>query len=235
MHAIGDRAIRMALDAFDSARSANGSRDSRHQIAHLELIDRRDIPRFRALSVIANFQPLWTYADTYITKLTIPMLGPERSRWLYPIGSLFKSGAVIACGSDWSVSSMNPLDAIQVAVTRRGLDAGPGTAWIPQGVAGLKSMLACYTINGAYDNFEEHETGSIEAGKSADLIVLDRNLFEIPLEKIHEAKVLLTLLEGKEVFRDPSLPPVQQREFLQRNPCCRQTLSLQPPQITVDT
>jgi predicted amidohydrolase YtcJ len=204
VHAIGDRAIRNALDAFEFARSKNGSRDSRHHIAHIELFDPQDVPRFRRLGVIANFQPLWAYADTYITELTLPVLGPERSRWLYPIHSLAAAGAVIACGSDWPVTSMNPLDAIQVAITRRGLDKGPGEAWIAEEKVDLATMLAGYTINGAYVNFEEAETGSIEVGKAADLIVLDRNLFEIVPHEIHNAKVLLTLLEGKEVYRDAS-------------------------------
>jgi hypothetical protein len=202
VHAIGDRAIRMALEAFESAVSANGRRDSRHHIAHIELFNPQDIPRFRQLGVIANFQPLWAYADPYITELTEPALGPARSRWLYPIASVLKTGAIVACGSDWSVSSMNPLDAMQVAVTRRGLADSTGAAWIPQELVELPAMLAGYTINGAYVNFEEKETGSIEVGKAADLIVLDRNLFEIPAHQIHRAKVLLTLLEGKEVFRD---------------------------------
>jgi len=202
IHAIGDRAIRNALDAFEFARTKNGSRDSRHHIAHLELFSPQDIPRFRRLGVIANFQPLWAFADPYIVKLTIPVLGPERSRWLYPIHSLAATGAVIACGSDWSVTSMNPLEAIQVAITRRGLDEGQGPAWIPEETVDLAQMLAGYTINGAYVNFEETETGSIETGKAADLIVLDRNLFEIPAQEIHTAKVLLTLLEGKAVYRD---------------------------------
>jgi predicted amidohydrolase YtcJ len=205
IHAIGDRAIRNSLDAFESARARNGARDSRHQIAHIELFNPLDVSRFRRLGVIANFQPLWAYADPYITKLTLPALGPERSRWLYPIASLVKSGAVVACGSDWSVTSMNPLEAIQVAVTRRGLEEGPGAAWIPEEVADLPAMLAGYTINGAYVNFEERETGSIEAGKAADLVVLDRNLFETAPHEIHRVKVLLTLLEGKEVYRDPKL------------------------------
>jgi predicted amidohydrolase YtcJ len=203
IHAIGDRAIRNSLDAFESAAARNGIRDSRHQIAHIELFNPRDVPRFRRLGVIANFQPLWAYADPYITKLTLPALGPERSRWLYPIASLVKSGAVVTCGSDWSVSSMNPLEAIQVAVTRRGPDEAPGAAWIPEEVADLPAMLAGYTINGAYVNFEEKETGSIETGKAADLVVLDRNLFEISPNEIHNTKVLLTLLEGKEVYRYP--------------------------------
>lgn len=101
---------------------------------------------------------------------------------------------------------MNPLDAIQVAVTRRGIAEVPGPAWIPEEAVDLPLMLAGYTINGAYVNFEEAETGSIEVGKAADLIVLDRNLFEIPPHEIHLAKVLLTLLEGKAVFRDASFP-----------------------------
>ena len=132
--------------------------------------------------------------------MTEPILGPERSRWLYPIRSVANTGAIIACGSDWSVTSMNPLDAIQIAVTRRGLADGPGTAWIPEEVVDLPLMIAGYTINGAYVNFQEHETGSIEVGKSADLVVLDRNLFEIPRHEIHNVKVLLTMLEGREVY-----------------------------------
>ncbi|MDZ7311992.1 MAG: amidohydrolase [candidate division KSB1 bacterium] len=204
VHAIGDRAIRMALDAFECARTTNGSRDSRHHIAHLELVNPQDLQRFRRLGIVANFQPLWAYADKYITELTEPALGPERSRWLYPIASVLKTGAMVACGSDWSVSSMNPLDAIQVAVTRRGLEDDTGTPWIPEERADLPAMIAGYTINGAYVNFEENHTGTIEAGKAADLIVLDHNLFEIPTHEIHKVKVLLTLLGGKEVFRDPS-------------------------------
>jgi len=202
IHAIGDRGIRMALDAYEAARQKNGSRDSRHHIAHLELIDPDDIPRFRQLGVIANFQPLWAYADLYITDLTEPALGPARSRWLYPMASVLKTGAVMACGSDWSVSSMNPLNAMQVAVTRCGLEDSTGVVWRPEELVELAPMLAGYTINGAYVNFEEKETGSLEAGKAADLIVLSRNIFEIPVHTIHRSKVLLTLLEGKEIFRE---------------------------------
>ncbi len=206
IHAIGDRGIQSSLDALEFARDRNGSRDSRHHIAHIQLFDPPDIARFRRLGVVANFQPYWLQADPYIVDMTLPVLGPERSRWLYPIRSVAKTGAVIACGSDWSVSSMNPLDAIQVAVTRRGTKEPPGPAWIPEETVDLPLMLAGYTINGAYVNFEETETGSIEVGKAADLIVLDRNLFEIPAHEIHNAKVLLTLLEGKAVFRDASFP-----------------------------
>lgn len=203
IHAIGDRAIRVSLDAYAAAQKANGRRDARHHIAHLELIEPDDIPRFRELGVIANFQPLWAYADPYIKDLTLGPLGPARSRWLYPIGSVVRTGATIAAGSDWPVTSLNPIEAIQVAVTRRGPAEAEGPAWIPEEKIDLAAMLAAYTINGAYLNHEEKEAGSIEPGKAADLIVLDRDLFKIPPEKIHEAKVVLTLLEGQEVYQTP--------------------------------
>jgi len=200
VHAIGDRAIRDTLDALEAARKANGARDARHHIAHLELIDPADVPRFRRLSVVANFQPFWASGDKYITELTEPALGSERSRWLYPIASVRDSGAAYAFGSDWDVSSLNPLDGIEVAVTHREPSSGEGTPWLPQERISLPDAIAGYTIRGAYLDFTEKETGSIEVGKAADLVVLDRNLFEIPASKIHEAKVLMTFLEGREVY-----------------------------------
>jgi len=201
VHAIGDRAVRMSLDAIEAARKANGVRDARHHLAHIELIDPADIPRFRRLGVVANFQPFWANGDRWLTELTEPKLGPERSRWLYPIQSVVASGAAFAFGSDWDVSSMNPLDGIEVAVTRREPEKGPGAGWLPEERITLPDAIAGYTIRGAYVDFSEKETGSLEVGKSADLIVLDKNLFEIPPSQIHDAKVLWTLLEGKEVFR----------------------------------
>ncbi|SDM19685.1 hypothetical protein SAMN05421823_11177 [Catalinimonas alkaloidigena] len=201
VHAIGDRAIRTALDGFERARNENGVRDSRHHIAHLELIDSADIPRFRTLGVVANFQPLWAFADTYITDLTEPALGPARSRWLYPINSVVATGATTAFGSDWSVSSMNPLDGIQVGVTHLDPDDSTGTPWLPQERVDLPTMLAGYTLQGAYVSFQEQETGSIEVGKAADLVVLDRNLFQIPPHEIHRAKVLMTFLEGALMYQ----------------------------------
>jgi predicted amidohydrolase YtcJ len=202
-HAIGDGAVRQALDAVEAARTANGDLGHRHHISHVQLIHPDDQPRFRKLGVIANFQPLWANGDEYITELTEPKLGPERSRWLYPIGSVLASGAEFAFGSDWSVSSMNPLEGMQVAVTRRQPAQGPGAAWIPEERISLPDAIAAYTIRGAYLDFSEKDTGSIEAGKLADLVVLDRNLFEVPPSKIYETKVLLTLLEGREVYRAP--------------------------------
>lgn len=204
IHAIGDGAIREALDSFEYAQKVNGKRDSRHHIAHLELIDPGDIARFRALGVIANFQPFWAQKDSYITEMTEPLLGPERSRILYPIGSLIRSGAIVVAGSDWNVSTLNPLEAIQVAVTRQALGEPHTPPWIPGERVDLSPMLAAYTINGAYVSGREKSTGSLEVGKSADLIVLDHNLFSSRPEEIHRAKVLLTMLDGRIVFKDKS-------------------------------
>jgi predicted amidohydrolase YtcJ len=204
-HAIGDRAIRVTLDAIEAARQATGWHDARPHLAHIQLFAPPDIVRFRQLGVVANFQPLWAYADQFIRDLTEPRLGPERSRWLYPIGSMLASGAIVAAGSDWSVTSMNPLDAIQVAVTRLGLDDPQGRPWIPEERAGLTDMLAAYTINGAYLHRRERETGSIEPGKLADLIVLDHNLFDVPAGDVHRVRVQLTMLDGEVIWSDGTL------------------------------
>jgi predicted amidohydrolase YtcJ len=205
VHAIGDGAVRMALDAFEAAQKANGRDDMRHHIAHLELISPDDIPRFARLRVIANFQPLWAYADSYITDLTEPIIGPERSRWLYPIRSVVRTGAVVVGGSDWSVTSLNPLEAIQIGITRYGLNDAKRVSWLPNERVDLATMIAAYTINGAYLAHREKQTGSIEVGKAADLIVLSDNLFTLPEYSSHKARVLLTLLDGKEVFRHSDL------------------------------
>ena len=205
VHAIGDRGIRMSLDAYERARQANGPRDARPIIAHIELFDPADIPRFKALGVIASFQPLWAFADKYITDLTIPILGPERSRWLYPIGSMAKSGAVLASGSDWTVSSLNPLEAIQVAMTRRAPTDSAGPAWIPEEVVDLTTMLKSYTTGAAFAGFDEKSNGTLEVGRAADLIVLDRDLYRIPVTDIHKARVLMTIMDGKTVYADKVL------------------------------
>ncbi len=199
VHAIGDRAIRMTLDAFEQARTRNGARDARHAIAHLQVIDPADIPRFRALGVVANFEAFWANGDEYLTVLAEPGLGPERSRWQYPIASVVQSGAVVSGGSDWSVSSLNPLDAIEVGITHRQIGQ-TGAPWNPQERVDLPTMIALYTINAAYALHQDEETGSIETGKLADLVVLDRNLFELPSDSIHTAKVTRTLLEGRTVY-----------------------------------
>jgi predicted amidohydrolase YtcJ len=208
MHGIGDRAIRQGLDAIAAAQNVNGPRERRPHIAHLQLVHPDDLPRFREQGVVANIPPLWAYADSYIRTLTEPRLGPERSKWLYPFGAFQRAGAVLAGGSDWSVTSVNPLHAIQVAVTRKPLDApGEVPAWLPDQRLDLPTALAAYTNGGAYVTFEEKDSGSLDVGKLADLIVLDQNLLEVPPEQIHTATVLWTLLEGREVYRAPGFTP----------------------------
>ena len=201
-HAIGDGAIRQALDAIEAARKANGDLSHRHHIAHLEVIQPVDVPRFRQLGVVANFQPLWAFADSYITDLTLPFMGKERAQWIYPIGSLYRSGAVVAFGSDWSVSTPNPMEEMEVAITRMGPLGETSTAFLPNERIDLPQAIAAFTINAAYVNHLEKVTGSVEVGKLADLAILDRNLFEIPASEISDAKVLVTLLEGKPVYGD---------------------------------
>ncbi len=205
VHAIGDRAVHMALDAIEAAQRANGAHDARDHIAHLEMIDTLDLPRFKTLGVFANFQPLWAFRDSYIKELTEPVLGPERSSRLYPLGSVAKAGGTIVAGSDWGVSSLNPLEAIQVGVMRCDPQGATCTTWLPKEKLPLDRMIAAYTIEGARLAFEERERGSITVGKAADLVVLDRDLFAILPEQISRAHVLLTLLDGHDVYRDASL------------------------------
>ena len=207
-HAIGDAAIRASLDAIEVARSINGEKDNRHHISHIQLFNPADIPRFAELGVAANFQPYWAWADKFITELTIPKLGEERSQWLYPIKSLLDSGALVVFGSDWFVSSGNPLLGIETAITRRDPLTNESAPFLDHQRVGLSAALKAYTLNSAYINFIEHETGSIEVGKQADLTVLDKNLFDLKSSEISEASVLLTLIDGERVYGEWSLAPL---------------------------
>ncbi len=201
VHAIGDRAIRMTLDAFEHSARVNGPRDARHTITHLQLIDPDDMPRFRSLGVVANFEPFWANGDEYLTRLAEPALGRNRSRWLYPIGSMVEAGAVVSGGSDWSVSSLRPLDGMQVAISRSvPSEASAGKTWLPDEVVDLPTAIAMYTINAAYQNHQEQSTGSIEVGKLADFVVLRENLFEVAPHEIHSVAVLRTIVGGETVF-----------------------------------
>ena len=198
IHAIGDRGVRSALDAFAAARRSNGMRDNRDQIAHLELINPADFSRFKQLGVIANFQLLWAEGGDYIDKATIPYLGPERSRYLYPARSLRDAGAVIAGGSDWGVSSFDPFIAMEHGITRsehRGLPA-----LLPEQSLTLQDMVDAYTINAAFALKQERTTGSIEAGKRGDFIVLDRDIFALDPFDLHDTRVMATYLDGREVY-----------------------------------
>ena len=200
VHAIGDRAVRQSLDAFAYARAQGFGSDNRDQIAHLQLINPADFPRFEALAVIANFQLQWaTYDPSYIEKATVPYLGPERSRYLYPARSLLDAGARIAGGSDWGVSTFNAFEAMEHAVTRSlGRGAKP---LLPEQSVPLTVMVDAYTINAAYALRQEKTTGSLEPGKRADFIVLDRDIFAIDPFELHATRVLATYLDGRELLR----------------------------------
>jgi len=200
VHAIGDRAVRLALDAIEQAEQGKPRGTRRHQIAHLQVIDSADIPRFAALNVIANFQALWAFPDAYIRDLTWPALGPERSRWMYPIGSVVRAGGPLAMGSDWNVSSLVPLLAIQVAITRRDPEDSTGDQMLPEQAIDLMTGLRAYTIGSARAMGLEAETGTIAAGKSADLVVLGEEIEKVSPNRLGKVSVLLTLLEGIPVY-----------------------------------
>jgi len=201
-HAIGDGAIRQSLDAVEESIYENGRLGNRHHISHLQLIHPDDFGRFTELDVVANFQPLWAYKDTYIDDLTAPFLGEERMKFMYPIKSIQDAGGMIAFGSDWFVSTPNPFHQMETAITRQGATGELSEPLLIEESVDLKTAIDAFTINAAFVNNLEKETGSIEVGKFADLVVLDQNLFEIETHDISETKVLLTLFEGQEVYRD---------------------------------
>jgi predicted amidohydrolase YtcJ len=198
MHAIGDRAVRNGLDAVEAARMANGARDSRHHLAHLQLIHPEDVPRFRQLGVIANCQPYWAQHDAQMDELTIPFLGPERAPLQYPFASLRDAGATLAFGSDWSVSTADPLEEMEVAIRR----ADPSTREIPPFLPDqrlpLHRALAAFTVGSAFVNFDD-EAGWIREGGRADVVVLDRNLFRTRDDAIADARVEHTIAAGRVV------------------------------------
>jgi predicted amidohydrolase YtcJ len=211
VHAIGDRAVRDALDAFAAARTANGNTGARHHIAHIQVVHPDDIPRFRQLGVTANAQPLWACHDRQMTELTLPFLGPERSAWQYPFGSLVRSGATLAIGSDWPVSTPDPAQLIHVAVNRS-VPPGPASVGgpradealgaeplLPSERLDLPTAIAAATAGSAFVN-ELDETGSVQPGFLADLVVLDRDLFSIPVSEIALAETEMTMVGGEVVY-----------------------------------
>ncbi|MCC9309560.1 amidohydrolase [Kitasatospora sp. RB6PN24] len=194
-HALGDRAVREALDAVEAARTANGRRATRHHLAHLQVVHPDDVPRFAQLDAIANIQPLWAAHEPQMDELTIPFLGPERAAWQYPFGSLLRAGATLAAGSDWPVSSPDPIAGLHVAVNRTEPGAADGRVFLPEQRLDLASAVAAYTAGSAHVNGLD-DTGSLRAGQLADLVVLDRDIFASPTEEICAARALRTYVGG---------------------------------------
>jgi predicted amidohydrolase YtcJ len=204
-HAIGDRAVRNGLDAVEAARGANGPSDTRPHIAHIQLIHPDDLPRFRRIGVVADAQPYWACHEAQMDELTIPFIGPVRAGWQYPFASLRRAGARLCMGSDWSVSTANPLLEIEVAVNRVADDHRDAEPFLPEERLTLDEGLEAFTIGSAYVNHLDEATGSVEVGKLADLVVLDRDLYAPDAGPIGDARVLLTLVEGIAVHEDAAL------------------------------
>lgn len=195
-HALGDRAVREALDAIEAARTANGRRGARHHLAHLQVVHPDDLPRFARLGAVANIQPLWAAHEPQMDELTIPFLGPERAAWQYPFGSLQRAGATLAAGSDWPVSSPDPLAGLHVAVNRMEPEATDGRVFLPEQRLDLSSAIAAYTAGSAHLNGHD-DAGVLAVGRLADLVVIDRDILTGPPEEIAQARVERTYVGGQ--------------------------------------
>ncbi len=204
-HALAERAVREALDAIEAALKANGPTDHRHHLAHIQVVHPDDVPRFRKLGVVANAQPLWAAHEGQMDDLTIPFLGEPRWRWQYPFGSLVRAGAILAMGSDWSVSTPDPLEEIHVAVNRKTPPAylygnDNDEVFLPEERLDLATSIAAFTMGSAYVNHLDRVTGSIEVGKDADLTVVNRDLFAHPVDEIANSQVDATFVQGTPVY-----------------------------------
>ena len=195
--------VREALDALGTARAANGQTDGRHHLAHLQVVDETETARFAELGAVANIQALWACHEDQIDELTLPFLQDGAEARQYPFGDLVRHGARLAAGSDWPVSSADPMDAIHIAVTR----VAPGHDAEPLGGAhqrlDLATAMAAYTSGTAYVNHRDHDTGHIREGYLANLVVLDPDPFSVPADEIHRSTVVSTWVEGEQVhFRN---------------------------------
>lgn len=204
LHAIGDRAVRMALDAHEAALRANGRLDRRGRVEHLETLQASEYARFKPLGVIASMQPLHANPDENTLSAWAGNLGEERVSRAWSWAAFEKAGARLAFGSDWPVVTPSVLRGLFCAVTRKTREGTPAGGWLPQHALSLESALRHYTIDAAYASFEEAEKGSLEVGKRADLVVLSDDIFKGSPETLLKTKILLTLVDGKPVYRDPN-------------------------------
>jgi predicted amidohydrolase YtcJ len=203
-HAIGDGASRLALDACEAALAANGRTDGRHHVSHIQVVHPDDVPRFGALGVIANAQPLWACSSEQMVKLNNSVLGPERTTWQYPFRSLLRTGARMAMGSDWAVSTPNALEEMDVAIRRVDPHGFDKTPFRPDESLTLDEALAAFTRGSAYANHLD-DTGVLAPGMLADLAVLDRDIGDLGAANLSDAKVVATVVGGTFVFEDAAL------------------------------
>lgn len=206
LHAIGDRGVRMAFDAYERAARANGPRDRRHRIEHVETIASADYPRFQALGVVASMQPLHANPDQNNADVWSRNAGPDRAGRGFAWGNVERAGGRLVFGSDWPVVTSDVFRGLYVAVTRKTREGTPPGGWLPEQAVTLDAALRHYTVDGAWAAYEEDERGTLAAGKWADLVVLSHDLFAGPPEKILGTRVLLTMAGGRIVHRDPAWP-----------------------------
>ena len=200
IHALGDRAVRESLDALEAATAENGRRDARHHLAHVQFVDPADVARFGALGVVANVTPYWAVLSGYVRDLTLPFVSAEAGASMYPFGSILRAGGRLAFGSDWTVSTPDPLLQLEVAVTRKRPGQDGDEPLLPHERLTLEEAIAAATIGSAHVNHLDADTGSISPGKLADLVILDRDLLDRGAGAIGEARVVTTLVEGDVVY-----------------------------------
>jgi predicted amidohydrolase YtcJ len=205
LHAIGDRAIRMALDAYAHAMRLNGTRGRRHRVEHIEVPLPADLPRFKALGVVASTQALFANPDQNTLEVYAKNLGPVRAARAMPFRSLDAAGAVQAFGSDYPVFPMRPLAGLYAAVARQTPEGTPAGGWQPQERISAEAALRHFTVDAAWASFDEESKGTLAAGKLADFVVLSDDLLADPPERILKTRVLLTVMDGRDTFRSPEL------------------------------
>jgi hypothetical protein len=208
-HAIGDRGVRLTLDGYARVAARNGQADRRARIEHIEVVDPDDIPRFARLGVLASMEPI--HADPGTVAVWSKAVGPKRLPRAFAWHDLSAAGAHLVFSSDWPAAiSVDPIRGLHNAVNRRTTDGQPPGGWVSAQRVSVEQALAAYTHEGAYASFEESRKGRIKPGQLADLVVFSQDLFRIPPLDIHKTRVVLTVFDGRVIYRDPERFPERQ-------------------------